>query len=173
MLDRDGAAKKISCKSKRRYRNKNITSNRTLYGKYTKPLRHVGIEEIAKVTRVDEYSKKLNLPAHLLTMVHFVIEDCKSLTELCGSLKGKHGKTHGLSSITKGQLSTVNRNRDYRVFCMDILRDTLSSDSHDTMRSKESVKNYWLQELMQLLLFSKLISLRLVIVHQQKLLSRE
>ena len=116
MKKRDGMAKS-SRKSKKDSQNKKVrrkTSN--LYNKYTKPLEAVKIEEKAELTGIDEFSKKLGLPLHLMTMIHFIIEECVSLTQLCVSLKGKDAKLHGLEPISKGQLSTVNRNRDYRVF---------------------------------------------------------
>ncbi|MDI6642350.1 MAG: transposase, partial [Elusimicrobiota bacterium] len=116
MTKRDGATKNCR-KSKKHSKNKKVsrkTSN--LYNKYTKPLEAVKIEEKAEQTRIDEYSKKLILPLHLMTMIHFVIEECVSLTQLCVSLKGKDARFRGLEPISKGQLSTVNKTRDYRVF---------------------------------------------------------
>jgi hypothetical protein len=116
MTKRDGAAKS-SRKNKKHSKNKNFCRKiSNLYNKYTKPLKTVKIEEKAEQTRIDEYSKKLNLQLHLMTMIHFVIEECISLTQLCVSLKGKDAKLHGLEPVSKGQLSTVNKNRDYRVF---------------------------------------------------------
>jgi hypothetical protein len=117
MTKRDGAAKSSRKNKKHSNKNKNFCRKiSNLYNKYTKPLKTVKIEEKAEQTRIDEYSKKLNLQLHLMTMIHFVIEECISLTQLCVSLKGKDAKLHGLEPVSKGQLSTVNKNRDYRVF---------------------------------------------------------
>lgn len=116
MIKRDGAVSKINRKSKKHSKNKKFRKKSNLYNKYTKPLEAVKIEEKAEQTRIDEYSKKLNLQLHLMTMIHFIIEDCVSLTQLCVSLKGKDAKFCGLEPVSKGQLSTVNKSRDYRVF---------------------------------------------------------
>ena len=116
MRKRDGTVSKINRRSKKHFKNKKVRRKSNLYNKYTKPLEAVKIEEKAELTGIDEYSKKLNLLPHLMTMIHFVIEECISLTQLCVSLKGKDAKFHGLEPVSKGQLSTVNRNRDYRVF---------------------------------------------------------
>lgn len=115
----------ITAKVKKHSKNKKFRRKSNLYNKYTKPLETVKIEEKAEQTGIDEYSKKLNLQVHLMTMIHFIIEDCVSLTQLCVSLKGKDAKFCGLEPISKGQLSTVNKNRDYRVFVWIILRTTL------------------------------------------------
>ncbi len=115
MRKRDGATKNCR-KSKKHSKNKKFRRKPNLYHKYTKPLEAVKIEEKAEQTGIDEFSKKLNLPLHLMTMIHFIIEECISLTQLCVSLKGKDAKSCGLEPVSKGQLSTVNKNRDYRVF---------------------------------------------------------
>jgi hypothetical protein len=87
-----------------------------LFERYLKPLKEVEIEGIAKETHVDEYSKKLKLTQHLYLMLHFILEDCETLTALCQSLHSSNAKRKGLVSISKGQLSVVNESRDYRVF---------------------------------------------------------
>lgn len=114
MLDRDGAAKN-SCESKRGSKNKK-SCRRNLYTEYTKPLKHIRIEQMAVATRIDEFSKKLKLENHLLTMLQLVTNDCETLGELSESLKGKNARVCGLVEISKSQLSVVNKNRDYRAF---------------------------------------------------------
>lgn len=114
MLEGNGAAKN-SRKSKKLSRDKKYRK-RTLYAEYTKPLKDVKIERFAKATRIDEFSKKLKLEKHLLTMLQLVTNDCETLGELSAFLKGKIARACGLEEISKSQLSVVNKNRDYRAF---------------------------------------------------------
>jgi hypothetical protein len=63
-----------------------------LFEGYLKPLKEVEIESIAKWTHVDEYSKKLKLTQYLYLMLHFILEDCETLTALCQSLHSSNPK---------------------------------------------------------------------------------
>lgn len=80
--------------------------------------KNVDIERIARWTKVDLYSKKLNLLPHLEMMMWSVIKDCEKLGEFTGALKGDEAKKDGLIQISSSQLSKVNTTRDYRVFVL-------------------------------------------------------
>lgn|GEM_PF-1972306 len=68
-------------------------------------LQRIGIENIAKETGIDEYSKKLNLREHLKLLIYSIIYDCVTLTMLCDSLQSRDAEKNGLISIIKAQLS--------------------------------------------------------------------
>ena len=81
-----------------------------------KLLKTIDLGEIAEKTKIDEFSKILNLREHLLVMLWYVIGDCITLTELSDSLKGILPERYHLVEISKSQLSKVNKSRDYRTF---------------------------------------------------------
>ena len=88
--------------------------------------KRVDIEEIAKQTEIDYYSKKLELEEHIKIMIWGTIEDIEKLRELGAGLKGKDAKKEGLVEISTSQLSKVNKSRDYRVFVW-IFNDLIQS----------------------------------------------
>ena len=90
--------------------------SKDLFKQFIKLLKTIDFEEIAEKTKVDEFSKKLNLREHLLIMLWYVIGDCITLTELSDSLKGVLPERYNLIEISKSQLSKVNKSRDYRAF---------------------------------------------------------
>jgi hypothetical protein len=76
---------------------------------------NVDLEEIARWTEIDLYSKKLDLLSHLEMMVWSSIKDCDKLRELSDALKGVDARKDGLIQISSSQLSKVNKTRDYRI----------------------------------------------------------
>lgn len=85
------------------------------FAKCIKPLRKI-VPKIARQMDIGEFSKKLTPLEHIKLMVHQVIEDKETLTELCMSTKSKVARARELVSISKPQLSTVNNTWDYRMF---------------------------------------------------------
>ena len=90
--------------------------SKDLFKQFIKLFKEIDGEGIAEKTKVDEFSKKLNLREHLSIMLWYVIGDCITLTELSDSLRGILPKRYRLIEISKSQLSKVNKKRDYRAF---------------------------------------------------------
>lgn len=103
--------------------------------------KRVDIEDIAKQTEIDYYSKKLELKEHIKIMIWGTIEDIEKLRELGAGLKGKDAKKEGLVEISTSQLSKVNRSRDYRIFVW-IFNDLIQSliKHHSLWRFKNELK---------------------------------
>jgi hypothetical protein len=64
----------IGIQSKRR-------RSKDLFKQFIKLFKEIDVEGIAEKTKVDEFSKKLNLREHLSIMLWYVIGDCITLTE--------------------------------------------------------------------------------------------
>ena len=70
----------------------------------------IGVEEIADQTRVDKFSKKLNLREHLLIMLWYVIGDYITRVELSDSLKGILPKRYRLIEIFFRKIKSYLKN---------------------------------------------------------------